>query len=141
MSAIGGGDICGLMGLVNSAMTLYPEEVILDHDAYYHIYEVINSKRLSEIDPALDVIRDVGQRGHFLAQKHTRDQIRQFRISTLRDKKGPDNQPLDPREVALEVFKEIDASHKPEPLPDMILSELDKILETAEREAGELFGQ
>ena len=139
MTAIAGGEICGLLGLVNSAMTLYPEEVILDHDSYYHVYEMMNSKILTEIEPSLEVIKEVGQRGHYLAQKHTRDQIRKFRISSLRDKKGPDNQPRDPREVALEIFKQIEVSHRPQPLPEKILAELDKILAAAEREAEKLF--
>ena len=139
MTAIAGGEICGLLGLVNSAMTLYPEEVILDHDSYYHVYEMMNSKILTEIEPSLEVIKEVGQRGHYLAQKHTRDQIRKFRISSLRDKKGPNNQPRDPREVALEIFKQIEASHRPQPLPEKILAELDKILAAAEREAEKLF--
>ena len=141
MTAIVGGEICGLMGLVNSAMTLYPEEVILDHDAYYHVYEILNSKRITELDPSLDVIKDVGQRGHFLAQKHTRDHIRRFRISSLRDQKGPHNQPRDPREVALEKFKQIEESHHPQPLPKKVHTELDKILEAAEREAENIFGK
>jgi trimethylamine--corrinoid protein Co-methyltransferase len=141
MTTIAGGEICGLMGLVDSAMTLYPEEIILDHDAYYHVYEMFNSKRLSEMDSSLDVIKAVGQRGHFLAQKHTRDHIHGFHISTLRDQKGSDNQPSDPRDVALEKFKQIEASHNPQPLPEKVLAELDKILEAAEREAEKIFGK
>ena len=141
MSAIAGGEICGLLGLVNSAMTLYPEEVILDHDAYYHVYEMLNSKRLTEIDSSLDVIESVGQRGHFLAQKHTRDQIRGFYISPLRDQKEPNKQPRDARDAALEKFKQIEASHHPQPLPREVLAELDKILESAESTAEELFGK
>jgi hypothetical protein len=43
--------------------------------------------------------------------------------------------------VALEKFKEIEASHNPKPLPEKVLAELDKILETAEREAENLFGK
>ena len=141
MSAIAGGEICGLLGLVNSAMTLYPEEVILDHDAYYHVYEMLNSKRLTEIASSLDVIESVGQRGHFLAQKHTRDQIRGFYISPLRDQKESDNQPRDARDAALEKFKQIEASHHPQPLPREVLAELDKLLESAESTAEELFGK
>lgn len=141
MTAIGGGEICGLMGLIDSAMTLNPEEVILDHDAYYHVHEILNSKRLTEMESSLDVIKAVRQRGHFLAQKHTRDHIRGFHISPLRDQKGSDNQPRDPRDVALEIFKQIEASHNPQPLPKKVLMELDKILEAAEKEAEKLFGK
>jgi trimethylamine--corrinoid protein Co-methyltransferase len=139
MIAMAGGEICGLMGLVGSATTLYPEEVILDHDSIYHVYEVVNNKRFDEIDLALEVIRKVGPRNHFLAQKHTRKHIRNFRLSSLLRQKGPDGKQRDPREVALEKFKHIAATHHPFPLSKEILSELDHILEVAEREAEQIF--
>lgn len=141
MTTIAGGEICGLMGLVGSAMTLYPEEVILDHDAYYHVYEILISKHFAELDPSLEVLKAVGQRGHFLGQKHTRDRIRGFRISQLRGQKGPDGQPREARDLALERFKHIEASHHPKPLPEKVLAELDGILEAAEREAEKIYGK
>jgi trimethylamine--corrinoid protein Co-methyltransferase len=139
MTAIGGGEICGLMGLVGSAMTLYPEEVILDHDAYSHIYKMLGEINMNEIDISLDVIRAVGQRGHFLGQKHTRDQIREFHISDLRDQVQSDGHSQGAREAALEKFKQIEASHNPKPLAEEILAELNKILEAAEGEAEKIY--
>ena len=141
MIAMTGGDICGLMGLVGSATTLYPEEIILDHDSIYHLYEMVNDKKFDEIDLALDVIRKVGPRNHFLAQKHTRKNIRNFRLSTLLRQRGADGQQRDPREIALEQFKHIEATHQPQPLPDEVLAELDHILAAAEDEAIAIFGE
>jgi len=140
MIAIAGAEICGLMGLVGSATTLYPEEVILDHDSIYHVYEMVNNKRFDEIDLALNVIREVGPRNHFLAQKHTREHIRRFRLPSLLRYIGADGAQRDPREVALEEFKKIEATHHPQPLPDEVLLELDRILDTAESEAENIFG-
>jgi len=140
MTALAGGEICGVMGLVGSATTLYPEEVILDNDAYYHIYEILKKNNLDQIEPSLDVIRSVGQRGHFLAQKHTREHIRDFRLSPLQRQKDGQGKARDPLEVALEKFKEIEKNHHPEPLPDEKLTELDLIIEAAEKEARNIFG-
>ncbi|NOQ38785.1 MAG: hypothetical protein GQ562_00555, partial [Anaerolineales bacterium] len=140
MTAMAGGDICGLMGLVGSATTLYPEEIILDHDAYYHVYEMLRRYRFDQIDSALDVIKIVGQRGHFLAQKHTRKHIRDFRLSPLLRQKGDTGKPCDPHEIAIEKFKQIEASHNPQPLPSEKLTELDQIIEAAEQEAKEIYG-
>lgn len=139
MTALAGGDVCGLMGLVASATTLYPEEVILDHDAYLHIYEILRKNNLEQIDPALDQIGNVGQRGHYLAQKHTREHIRDFRLSPLQRQKDDLGKPIDPRELALEKFKEIAADHHPEPLPPEKLKEMDRVMAAAEREAQALF--
>jgi trimethylamine--corrinoid protein Co-methyltransferase len=135
MIAMAGGDICGLMGLVGSATTLYPEDVILDHDSIYHVYEMVNNKQFDEIDQALDVIRAVGPRNHFLKQKHTRKHIRDFRLPSILRNYGADGKQRDPREIALEKFKEIEATHHPRPLPDEVLMELDRILEAVERES------
>ena len=141
MIAMAGGEICGLLGLVGSATTLYPEEMILDHDSIHHVYEMLNNKRFDEIDLALEVVRNVGPRNHFLAQKHTRKHIRDFRLSSLLRQRGPDGKQRDPREIALEKFKHIEATHHPQPLPDEVLVELDNILEGAESEAVRLFGE
>jgi trimethylamine:corrinoid methyltransferase-like protein len=130
-----GGDICGLMGLVGSATTLYPEDVILDHESIYHVYEMVNNKQFDKIDQALDVIRAVGPRNHFLKQKHTRKHIRDFRLPSILRNYGADGKQRDPREIALEKFKEIEATHRPHPLPEAALTELDRVLEAAEREA------
>jgi trimethylamine--corrinoid protein Co-methyltransferase len=140
MIAMAGGEICGLMGLVGSATTLYPEEVILDHDSIWHVYEMVNNKRFDEIDQALDVIREVGPCSHFLAQKHTRKHIRHFRLPSILRHRGPDGKQRDPREIALEEFRHIEATHHPQPLPDDVLAELDRIMESAESEAGMIFG-
>ena len=42
--------------------------------------------------------------------------------------------------VALEKFKDIEANHHPQPLPPEILKELDKVIQSAENEAENLFG-
>ena len=135
MITMAGGEICGLMGLVGSATTLYPEEVILDHDACLHVYEMVRGRKIEDIESALDVIREVGPRSHFLAQKHTREHIRRFYLSPLLRQKKSDGKPRDPREAALEKFKHLESTHHPQPLPNDVLLELDRILEAAEGEA------
>ena len=135
MIALAGGEICGLMGLVGGATTLYPEEIILDHEACLYVYDMLHDKRLDEIDAALDVIRAVGPRGHFLAQRHTRENVQRFRLSPLFRGKTPDGKPGDPRQIALEEFKHIATTHHPRPLPKEVLAELDRILAAVEHEA------
>ena len=86
-------------------------------------------------DLALDVIKDVGPGSHFLRQKHTRDHIRDFRLSPISHQKGPNGNDLEPREAAIAEFKRIDATHHPEPLPTEKLRELERILAAADKEA------
>ena len=74
----------------------------------------------------LDVIKQVGPRGHFLMEDHTCQHMRDVRLSPLLRQKNLDGTLRDPREVALEEFKRIDATHQPEPLPKHVLIELDR---------------
>lgn len=130
-----GGEICGYLGLLGGSMILYPEQVILDHEICQNAYDLLHGYQFDEADLALDVIKNVGPRGHFLAQKHTRKHIRDFRLSRLLRQKNPDGSPRDPRQVALEEFKRIEETHHPQPLPDAVLAEMDHILAAAERQA------
>jgi trimethylamine--corrinoid protein Co-methyltransferase len=139
--AMTGGEICGLLGLVASATTLYPEEIILDHEACLHVLEMLNGSIAEDLTTSISVIEGVGPRGHFLAQKHTRTHIRDFELSLLFRQKKDDGGSEDPREVAVAEFKRIEASHNPQPLADEVLSELDRILNTAEIEAEKLYGK
>jgi len=138
--ALGGSEICGLMGLVGSATTLYPEELILDHEGCLYAYELLHGFEFDAANMAMDVIKEVGPRGHFLAQKHTRQHIRDFRISPLLRQKGADGKLRDPRQVALDEFKRLDETHHPRPLPREVLDELDRILAAAEGEAERIGG-
>jgi trimethylamine--corrinoid protein Co-methyltransferase len=130
-----GSEITGLLGLLGSAMILYPEQMILDYEICKFAYDVLHGFEFDEADMALDVIEDVGPRSHFLTQKHTRKHIRDFRLSPLLRQKDSDGNLRDPREVALEEFRRLDEAHHPHPLPREVLAELDRILAAAEREA------
>jgi trimethylamine:corrinoid methyltransferase-like protein len=84
------------------------------------------------------VIKEVGPGSHFLRQKHTRQHIRDFRLSPVLRQKDADGSDISPREAAIREFKRIDETHHPEPLPDQVLAELDRILASADREAERL---
>jgi trimethylamine--corrinoid protein Co-methyltransferase len=129
-----GGEICGYLGLMGSSMVLRPEFMILQHEMCRSAYDVLHGFEFDEADMALDVIAKVGPRGHFLSQKHTRKRIRDFRL-TLLEYEDANGNPRDTEEVALEKFKHLNETHHPKPLPDEVLTELDRILAAAGREA------
>ncbi len=116
-------------------MILYPEQMILDHEMCQFAYDVLHGFEFDKADMALDVIEKVGPGSHFLMQKHTRQHIRDFRLSPLLHQKDAADNRRDPREVALEEFKRLDQTHHPQPLPQATLAELDRILAAAERQA------
>ena len=116
-------------------MIFYPEQIILDHEICQTAYDLTHGFDFNESDIALEVIKQVGPRSHFLMEKHTLQHIRDFRLSPLLHKKNADGSQMDPRDVALEEFKRINETHHPESLPEEVLSELERILTAADQEA------
>jgi len=135
---LAGGEVCGYLGMLGSSMILYPEQIILEHEICQYAYEKFEMFELNELGKTLDVIKKVGPGGHYLREKHTREHIRDFRYSPLYRMKDELGALRQPRDVALDEFKKIHANHKPEPLPDSVLKELDRILASADREAEQI---
>jgi trimethylamine--corrinoid protein Co-methyltransferase len=135
MVPLAGSEICGYLGLIDGSMILRPEQLLLDHEACQHAFDIFGEFEFDEADMALDVIKAVGPRSHFLKQKHTRSHIRDFRLSNLTGQRDDRGNHRDPRDVALDEVKRINETHRPQPLPRKVLAELDRILESAEREA------
>jgi trimethylamine--corrinoid protein Co-methyltransferase len=135
---LAGGDLCGYLGLMNSSMTLYPEQILLDAEIATNIYETYKAFDFSDLEVNLDVIKEVGPQGHYLLQKHTRTHMRDFHYSPFFDQLDQDGNLRQPREIALENFKELEKNHHPEPLPENVLKELDKVLAAADKKALEL---
>jgi len=132
---LAGGEVCGYLGMLGSSMVLYPEQIILEHETCLHAFEIFKKFEFNEQEMALDLIKKVGPRGHFLREKHTRDHIRDFRYSPLLRVVDEFGNPRQPRDLALEEFKRIYATHQPEPLPVHVQMELDRIITAADREA------
>ena len=133
--ALTNGEICGNIGLLNGAMIFYPEQLILDHEICLITHEMTQGFDFKGYDMALDVVRQVGSRNNFLAEKHTVDHLKDFRLSSLLNKQREDGEPLNPSELALKKFKRLEANHKPEPLATEVLKELDRIVAAADHDA------
>jgi trimethylamine--corrinoid protein Co-methyltransferase len=135
---LAGGEICGYLGLVDSSMVLYPEQIILDAEITLNVFDTFKEFEFKDLGVSLDVIKTVGPRGHFLRQKHTRKHIRDFRYSPIFHQLEAEGNLRRPQDVALEEFRKIYDNHHPEPLPDDVLKELDQIMITADRTAEKL---
>jgi len=132
--ALSNGEACGNIGLLKGAMIFYPEQIILDHEICLLTYEMTNGFDFDGYDMALDVIKQVGSRGNYLTEDHTLRHLRDFRLSPLLNQNQNKEGMCEPRDLALEEFKKIDESHRPQPLPAEVLDELDRILIAADKE-------
>jgi trimethylamine--corrinoid protein Co-methyltransferase len=136
LCALVGAETGSGLGLVESCMLLYPEAVLLDADVYHRVRNEAGGLDTSPEALALDVIKEVGPRGHFLAHRHTRINLRQRQYSELTTQTLPGGGYRDPLEVAREKVNWILANHHPEPLEEIQRDELTKILKAADREKG-----
>jgi trimethylamine--corrinoid protein Co-methyltransferase len=136
LCALCGAETGSGLGLREVCTLLSPEALVLDSDIYHTVRKEAAGLDTSRAALALDVIRAVGPRGHFLFQDHTRNQYRNLEFSELTAQPKEGGGYRDPIEVAREKTDWILENHHPEPLADEQQAELDRILQTAERELG-----
>ena len=134
LCALCGAETGSGLGLTESCTLLYPEEIILDSEIYHHVRIEAAGLDLSPEMLALDVIKDVGPRGHFLRHRHTRKYLRELEFSEIADQPGEGSGYRDPVEVAREKVEWILENHHPEPLGEAERAELKRILQVAEHE-------
>ena len=106
----------------------------MDADVYHRVRHESAGLDTSPEALALEVIKEVGPRGHFLANRHTRVHLRQRQFSQLTSQPGAGGGVRDPREVAMDKVEWILANHHPQPLEDAQRNELTRILNAADRE-------
>lgn len=136
LCALVGADTGAGLGLLESCTVLYPEAVVLDSDIYHQVRIAARGIDASRGAMALEVIKAVGPRGHFLRHKHTREHLRKLEFSDLTTQPDPKGGYRDPVEEAREKAAWILENHHPEPLSQDKQIELERILKAAERELG-----
>jgi trimethylamine--corrinoid protein Co-methyltransferase len=135
LCALCGAETGSGMGLYKGSTVLYPEGLVLDAEIYHDIRENLAGIDLSEEELALEVIKAVGPRGHFLRERHTRRHMRKLGYSELTAQPIPEGGYRDPVEVAREKTNWILENHHPEPLDGAQEAEFKRILQAAERES------
>jgi trimethylamine--corrinoid protein Co-methyltransferase len=134
LCALCGAETGSGLGLLESCNLLYPEALVLDSDIYQRVRIDAAGLDTGREALALDVIKAVGPRGHFLRQQHTRQFMRRRQFSDLAAQPADDGGYRDPVEVAREKADWILANHYPPPLDGPTAAELQRILRAAERE-------
>ena len=136
LCALCGAETGSGLGLRETCTLLCPEALVLDTDIYHQARVDAAGLDTSRDAFALDVIKAVGPRGHFLAQRHTREYMRRWELSELTAQTQEGGGYRDPIEVAKEKTEWILQNHHPEPLEEAQRKELGRILRAAERQLG-----
>lgn len=122
--------------MLRASTLLAPEQIIYD-DETYHTHRILAEGLSTATDDlALDVIETVGPRGHYLAQPHTREHLREIWIPPLsHPRPSLGGAPLpEIRQRAKNELRRILAEHEPEPLDAAQQAELQAILASAAKE-------
>ncbi len=134
LCALCGADTGAGLGLLEGCTLLYPEAIVLDTDIYHRVRLDAAGFDTGPEALALDVIKDVGPRGHFLLERHTRTHLRRRQFSDLVAQPAEAGGFRDPVDVAREKVAWILENHHSVPLEPAQEAELDRILEAAKRE-------
>jgi trimethylamine--corrinoid protein Co-methyltransferase len=84
----------------------------------------------------LESIAAVGPGGHYLAQKHTRNHMRELFMPKFMDRRPYsewENKKDDARDWALAKARKILKEHQPDPLDEKISNEMDRIIKSVEK--------
>ena len=133
----GSAELIAATGTVYGAGVWAHENVVLDAELFDIICRAVEGFEVSEETLAFDTIREVGPGGHFLASPHTLHHMRErwtphlFGQETWEEWEAAGRPSA--RERAHERVKQILAEHEPEPLPDDVAAELDRIVERHRR--------
>lgn len=130
------------MGMLEMGMTMSYEQLLIDQEIVRMIRRVLQGIAVNKDTIALDVIKKVGPAGNYLAEKHTRQYMRQELSTTqlinrkMRDhweRSGAKDIAAVAREEAVKILE----TYRPTPLPDDVRSKIRAIVEEGEAEAAE----
>jgi trimethylamine--corrinoid protein Co-methyltransferase len=133
---LAGADFVVGLGELKASTVLWPEQLIYDDEIYHTNRILAEGIGVSAEELALDVIASVGPRGHFMAQKHTRQHLRQLWLPELsHPRPSMDGSPPPDKETrAKDRLLRILSDHHPIPLDELSRSELQAILKAADKE-------
>jgi len=140
MQCLAGGKLIIGAGTVESVMALSPVQLVIDNEIMSIARRWLRGIEVNEDTLAVEVIHRVGQRGHFLGDKHTlkyarsgeligADILERGRRSAWLSQGGK-NMEQKARERALVIL----AKHQVDPLPRGVVEELRKIVNRADKE-------
>ena len=138
LNSMAGTDITIGLGMLAASTVLRPEQIIFDDEIYHINRGLTQGLNITAETLPLDVIAAVGSEGHYLSEKHTRENLRQRWLPKLTHPltTGSENGKDDITQRAKAKLVKILAEHKPPPLRGDQEKELDSILSAAENEIG-----
>lgn len=119
------------VGMLDSALTWDYASALLQNEFLDMVLKVVNGIQISETNIAYDVIKDVGPAGEFITHEHTLQNFKKMSKTTLMNRQDRGEwEVAGSREIADLAYErslEILDTYHPEPRPDDVQRELDRI--------------
>ncbi len=127
-------------GMLEMGLTMSFGQLVMDNEIIAMTRKVLEGIPVTDDTLAVDVIKSVGARGHFLAEDHTYHHMRKLssplyidrRMRQFWNEKGA----KDLAAVCDEKAREILETHRPDPLPGGVHEELLAVIAAREEELG-----
>jgi len=123
--------------MLEMGMTFSFGQLVIDDEIAAMVKRVICGVGFDDELMGVDLIKEIGIGGHFLAERHVMDHLATEQIqATIIDRRVREDWQADGarglHQTANQKAKEILENHKPEPLPDKMVAELKRIVKKAE---------
>jgi trimethylamine--corrinoid protein Co-methyltransferase len=128
------------LGMIESGMTFDFGQLVMDNEFARMIKFAVGGIPVDDETLAVDVIADVGPFNDFMGHAHTRKHMREQSPSALIDRRVRDEWAAAGSTTLYDrasgKAREILDTHKPEPLPESVVAEMDAIIADAENDLG-----
>lgn len=140
-TALIGANLVHDVGYLESGLTCSYEMIVLGDEMISMVRRLLRGFEITPETLALDAIHEVGPGGDYLTASHTMEHYRIVWYPRLLDRRPfeswEESGKPTTNERARELVRRTLATHKPESIPDSILSQLDAIVAQADAEAGQ----
>jgi trimethylamine--corrinoid protein Co-methyltransferase len=137
-AALGGTNLIHDCGYLAGGSIGSMEMAVICNEIIGMISRIVRGVKVDEDTLAVDVIKNVGPGGHYMAQKHTLDHIRELYTPSLFDRESEVTWTKagkkDVRDMARMKAKQILKEHSPTPLPKDVQIRLKDIVKEAEKQ-------
>jgi trimethylamine--corrinoid protein Co-methyltransferase len=129
------------VGMLDSALTWDYASALLQNEFLDMVLRIVEGIQVSEANIAYDVIKDVGPGGEFLTHDHTYKNFKRLSRTRLMNRNTRESWEEagspDVVELAYEKSMDILNNYKPQPRPEKVQRELDRIYAEFEAEVRE----
>ena len=140
IAALAGANLIYGPGMLESGITFDFGQLVMDNEFARMVKHTVNGFSIDAESLAVDIIGEVGPAKDFLMHDHTFRHMRTQSKPELIDRKGMEEwKASGAKDIylrATQTARSILGSHRPEPLPDNVISEIQSIIKETEAELG-----